>query len=69
MALDSQVKRMAAAGVGRPYMRATLANSVNAAQRSSISNSYPVAVFATPGGAVSGLLLLTRPLSTFGGHR
>jgi len=42
MALDSQTKRMAAAGVGRPYMRATFPNSLLTSQRPSIGLSYPV---------------------------
>ena len=53
MALDSQAKRMAAAGVARPYMRATLAASVNAAQRSSIGLTYPVALFSDVTAAVN----------------
>ena len=47
MALNSKAKRMAAAGAGRPYMRATLAASVNADQRSSIGLSYPVTTFTS----------------------
>ena len=46
MALDSQSKRMAAAGTGRVWMRSTLADSVSAEQRSSIGISYPVALFS-----------------------
>jgi len=46
MALDSQAKRMAAAGVGRPYMRATFPNNVLAPQRPSIGLSYPVGSLA-----------------------
>ena len=40
MALDSQAKRMAAAGAGRPYMRATLASNLGRFQRYSIGNTY-----------------------------
>lgn len=46
MALDSQQKRMAVTGVGRPYMRAVLADSVSAAQRQGIGLTYPVAALA-----------------------
>lgn len=42
MAIDSRQKRQAIAGVGRPYMRAVLANSVSAAQRPAVGNAYPV---------------------------
>ena len=40
MALNSQAKRMASVGVGRPYMRATLAGGVKKIQRYSIGNGY-----------------------------
>lgn len=41
MALDTQEKRMAAAGVGRPWMRATFpSGTIDAEERASIGNTY-----------------------------
>lgn len=41
MALDTQEKRMAAAGVGRPWMRATFpTGTIDAEERASIGNTY-----------------------------
>lgn len=42
---DTRQKRMAVAGVARPFMRAVDANSLDAAQRTSIGNAYPVGQF------------------------
>lgn len=48
MAIDSQQKRMAATGVGRPWMRANYPETpVTSAWRSSVGNSYPVAAFVS----------------------
>lgn len=47
MALDAQAKRMAAAGVGRPWMRATFpTGTIDAEERASIGNTYGGNVFA-----------------------
>lgn len=41
MALDTQAKRMAAAGAGRPWMRATFpTGTIDAEERASIGNTY-----------------------------
>jgi len=45
MALDSRQKRAAVIGVGRAWYRNAHPSSVNAAQRASIAQVYPVAVF------------------------
>ena len=45
MALDSRQKRAAVIGVARPWYRNADPNGLDAAQRASIGNVYPVAVF------------------------
>lgn len=41
MAIDTQEKRMAAAGCGRPWMRATYpTGTIDAEERASIGNTY-----------------------------
>lgn len=45
MALDSRQKRAAVIGVGRPWYRNADPNGLDAAQRASIGNVYPVAIF------------------------
>lgn len=50
MALDSRQKRAAVIGVGRPWYRNADPNSMDAAQRSAVGNTYPVAIFANPSG-------------------
>ncbi len=49
MALDSQSKRMSAAGAGRPYMRATFPVATpSASWRSSVGLTYNGNAFAAP---------------------
>ena len=48
MPLDSRQKRAAVAGVGRPWYRNADPNSMNAAQRPAVGNTYPVATFQIP---------------------
>ena len=48
MAFDTQAKRMAVVGVGRPYMRRPYPGPINAAKRAIIGFVYPVAIFAAP---------------------
>lgn len=52
MAIDSALKRKAAAGAGRPWMRGSTpaTSGISAAERATIGMAYPVATFATPGG-------------------
>ena len=52
MAVDSALKRKAAAGAGRPWMRgiAPATSGISADERATIGLAYPVATFATPGG-------------------
>ena len=40
MAIDSQQKRMAVVGVGRPWMRSTFPGTINEAWRLSVGNVY-----------------------------
>jgi hypothetical protein len=40
MAIDSQQKRMAVVGVGRPWMRSTFPGTINEAWRVSVGNAY-----------------------------
>ncbi len=59
MALDSETKRQAVPGVGRPWMRGQFPVSAkDRGWRSSVANSYPVANFQSPvaGGVVIGLI-------------
>lgn len=58
MALDSRQKRAAVIGVARPWYRNPDPNSMNAAQRASVANAYPVTTFASPGGIIVGAGLL-----------
>lgn len=47
MAIDTQAKRMAAAGCGRPWMRATFpTGTIDAEERASIGNTYGGNAFA-----------------------
>jgi len=56
MAIDSQQKRMAAAGVGRPWMRATFpVASPTEAWRISVGNAYINALTAAAGRLMSSL--------------
>lgn len=48
MALDSRQKRAAVIANGRHWYRNTHPASMNAAQRASVGNVYPVATFANP---------------------
>ncbi len=50
MAIDSALKRKAAAGAGRPWMRgiAPATAGISADERATIGLAYPVATFAPP---------------------
>lgn len=48
MALDSRQKRAAVIGVGRMWYRNPHPSGMNAAQRASVGQVYPVAVFQAP---------------------
>lgn len=52
MAIDSALKRKAAAGAGRPWMRGSTpaTSGISADERSAVGLSYPVATFANPSG-------------------
>ena len=52
MAIDSALKRKAAAGAGRPWMRGIVpgTSGISAGERSAVGLAYPVATFANPSG-------------------
>lgn len=56
MALDSRQKRAAVVGVARPWYRNSHPSGVDAPQRASIGNVYPVAQFQNP------IIAITAPL-------
>lgn len=58
MAIDTQQKRMAVVGVGRPWMRSTFPGTINEAWRLSVGNSYINALSPPVGGRI--MLSLAR---------
>lgn len=70
MAVDTAEKRFSMMSFGQPFNKLRPpTGSVDAAERATLLDLYSGIALASPGGAVSGLLLLTRPLATFGGTR
>jgi len=60
MSLDSRQKRAAVIGVARPWYRNADSNSLDAAQRASIANTYPIAAFSPKTSGFSGNLIILR---------
>ena len=57
MAIDTQQKRMAVVGVGRPWMRSTFPGTINEAWRLSVGNVYSGNALTPVGGSgVAGIL-------------
>lgn len=56
MALNSRQKRAAVVGVARPWYRNAHPSNVDASQRASIANVYPIAEFQNP------VVAITAPL-------
>ena len=56
MAIDSALKRKAATGVGRLWMRGTYpgTSGISADERAATASVYPVAVFEIPATSVAG---------------
>ena len=62
MAIDSQAKRMAVVGVGRPWMRSTFPGTIDEAWRLSVGNAYNGNVLTPLGDNVIGGLVSTGGL-------
>lgn len=56
MALDSRQKRAAVAGVARPWYRNPHPSGMNANQRASVGQVYPVALFTQPAPVFTGTI-------------
>lgn len=67
MAIDSQQKRMAVVGVGRPWMRSTFPGTINEAWRLSVGNVYSGNTLSPAVGRVMSSLAHYGGLAGYGG--
>ncbi len=68
MAIDTQQKRMSAAGCGRPYMRGHFPGTINEAWRIAAGNAYSGNALTPPvGGRLMGTLAGPGGLAGMGG--